>query len=94
MATVLTGSYFVASAAGRIEIYCDTPSFPCAYKTDAQRLTGGAIMMTAGTLVAAAGIPMWFVGARYVPDEKKPAQAAPPVDVRVGAGSASLSFRF
>ena len=39
-ATVLVGSYLVASAPGRIEIYCDTPSFPCAYKTDAQRLTG------------------------------------------------------
>ena len=97
MATVLLGSYFVASAPGRIEIYCDTPSFPCAYKTDAQRLTGGAIMMAAGTLVGVAGIPMWFIGARrvVVPDEKKAARAAPlPVDVRVGAGTASLRFRF
>ncbi len=92
MSTVLVGSYFVASAPGRIEIYCDTPSFPCAYKTDAQRLTGGAIMMTAGTLIAVAGIPMWFIGARRVVDEKK--AAAQPVDVRVGAGTASLSVRF
>jgi len=92
MSTVLLGSYFVASAPGRIEIYCDTPSFPCAYKTDAERLTGGAIMMTAGTLIAVAGVPMWFIGARRVVDETK--AAALPFDLRVGAGTASLSVRF
>jgi hypothetical protein len=97
MGTVLLGSYFVASAAGRIQIYCDTPSFPCAYKTDGQRLTAGAIMMAGGTLVAVAGIPMWFIGSRYVfdTDEKKAARRAePPVDVRVGAGTASVLVRF
>ena len=54
-------------------------------------------MMAAGTLVAVAGIPMWFIGAHHVvvPDEKKAARAAPlALDVRVGAGTASLSVRF
>ncbi len=97
LTSVFIGSYFVASSAGRIEIYCDMPSFPCAYKTDAQRLTGGAIMMAAGGVVGVAGIPMWFIGSRYVflKDEKKAALGSdPPVDVRVGAGRANLIVRF
>ncbi len=94
MGIVLAGAYLVASAAERIDIYCDTPSFPCAHKTDAPRMTGGALLMTAGTLAAAAGIPMWFIGSQYVlvPKDEKKAALVP--EVRVGAGSASLTFHF
>jgi hypothetical protein len=94
MALVLLGAYFVASAAERIDIYCDTPSFPCAHKTDGPRLTGGALLMTVGTLAGAAGIPMWFIGSQYelTPKGEKKATLVP--EVRVGAGTGSLTFHF
>ncbi len=94
MAAALVGAYLVSSAAGAIDIYCDTPSFPCAHKTDAVRLTGGAIMMAGGAALGIAGIPMWLVGSQYVTvprGEKKPAFLP---EVRVGAGSASATLRF
>jgi hypothetical protein len=94
MALALVGSYFVSSAAEAIDIYCDMPSVPCAHKTDAARMTGGALMMTAGALAAVAGIPMWFIGSQYVVVPKDEKKAARQPEVRVGAGSASLSFRF
>jgi hypothetical protein len=81
MAAVLLGSYFVSSGVGRIEIYCDTPSVPCAYKNDAPRMTGGAVLMVAGALAGVAGIPMWLVGSEYVVipkgDPQRPTALAP-----------------
>jgi hypothetical protein len=94
MSMALIGSYFVSSAVGRIDVFCDMPSSPCAHKTDEPRLTGGAILMAAGAAIGAAGIPMWFIGSQYVivpKGEKKPALR---VDVRVGAGSAAVGLRF
>lgn len=94
MTSVLVGAYLVSSAADRIEIYCDMPSIPCAHKDDGPRLTGGAIMMALGAALAAAGLPMWFVGSRFVTvsgEEKKPALRP---QLSVGAGSASLGLRF
>jgi hypothetical protein len=93
---VLIGSYLVASAADRIPIYCDTPTTPCAFKDDGTRLVGGAIMMAGGTLLGIAGIPMWFVGSRYVtiPKGEQEKKAALVPELRLGPGSASVSFRF
>lgn len=94
MVTVLVGAYVVSSAANRIPIYCDTPSFPCAFKTDTPLLAGGAVMMAAGALVGAAGIPMWIIGSQYVtvPSAEKKAALVP--ELRVGPGSASVSVSF
>jgi hypothetical protein len=98
MATVLVGAYFVSSAANRIDIYCDTPSFPCAHLTDASLLTGGAVLMAFGALVGAAGIPMWIVGSQYVtvPKEETKAAREPELGLHLEphAGSASVSIRF
>jgi len=94
MAAVLVGAYLVSSAAGAIDIYCDSPSFPCAHKTDAVRLTGGAIMMAGGTALGIAGIPMWLIGSQYVTLPTGEKKAALPPEVRVGAGSASVTFHF
>jgi hypothetical protein len=91
MGMALLGSYFVASAADRIEIYCDMPSTPCAHKTDAPRMTGGALLMAAGAALGAAGVPMWFVGSQYVVEEKK---AALRPEVRIGPGGAAVTLRF
>jgi hypothetical protein len=94
MALALLGAYFVSSAAERIDIYCDTPSFPCAHKTDAPRMTGGALLMTVGALASAGGIPMWFVGSRWEVVRKDEKKAALAPEVRVGAGTASLTLHF
>jgi hypothetical protein len=94
MSLVLIGSYLVASAADRINIYCDTPSVPCAYKDDGPRLTAGALMMAGGALVGVAGIPMWLVGSRYVaiPDGEHKAARWP--ELRLGVGTAAVTYRF
>jgi hypothetical protein len=94
---VLLGSYFVASAAGRIDIYCDMPSVPCAYKNDAPRMTGGAVMMALGSVLAAAGIPMWLVGSQYVlvPKGEQPkAEVHALPEVRLGPLGGGLPWRF
>jgi hypothetical protein len=91
---VIAGAVLVSSSANRIDIYCDSPSFPCAHKDDAARKGAGAAVMTIGALVGAAGIPMWIVGARLVPapkDEKRPALVP---DLRVGAGTATVTVSF
>jgi hypothetical protein len=94
MAAVLIGSYFVASAAGRIDIFCDQPSIPCAYKNDATRMTGGAITMALGALIGAAGIPMWVIGGQHiiVPKGSQPSSWVPEVRVGPLSGSVVLSF--
>jgi hypothetical protein len=94
MAVVLVGSYFVASAAGRIDIFCDQPSVPCAYKNDAARMTGGAIMMAAGALIGAAGVPMWVIGGQHIviPKGSQPSSWVP--EVRVGPLSGSVALHF
>jgi hypothetical protein len=97
MALVLLGSYLVASGADRIDIYCDTPGVPCAYKNDGQRMTAGAVMMAGGALVGIAGIPMWLVGSRFVTiprDETRRKEEALQPELRIGAGTATVSFRF
>jgi hypothetical protein len=77
MAAVLLGSYFVSTGVGRIEIYCDTPSVPCAYKNDAPRMTGGAVLMIVGAIAGVAGVPMWLFGSQWVVIPKgEPASAA------------------
>ena len=100
MSAVLLGSYFVASAAGRIDIYCDRPSIPCATKDDGPRMTGGAVVMAIGALAGAAGIPMWLIGSQYVTipasektaSEKPTASAVP--EVHIGPLGASATLRF
>jgi hypothetical protein len=94
MSMALVGSYFVSSAAGRIEIFCDMPSAPCAHKTDQARLNGGAILMAAGAALGAAGIPMWFIGSQYVVVPKEERQQALQVEVRFGAGGGGAILRF
>jgi hypothetical protein len=100
-AAVVLGAVLVSSSADRIDIYCDMPSFPCAHEDDQTRKVGGALMMAAGAVVAAAGIPLWVTGARMelvaktpdsAPTPPKPAALSP--ELRVGAGTASLLVRF
>jgi hypothetical protein len=99
MSAVFVGAYLVSAGTDRIEIYCDTPpSVPCAHKNDPGFIGGGAVTMALGAALAAAGIPMWIVGSRWVtipPGErdkdKKPALLP---EVKVGAGSASLTLHF
>ena len=82
-------------AAERIDIYCDTPSFPCAHSTDAPRMTKAAAADgLAGALAGIAGIPMWFIGSQYeaAPQDEKKVARIP--EVRLGAGTASVTFRF
>jgi hypothetical protein len=96
MGTVLLGSYFVASAAGRIDVYCDMPSIPCAHKDDGTRMTVGGVMMGLGGLLGAAGVPMWLFGSQwvYVPkSEKRPARLELP-ELRVGPAGGSVSLQF
>ncbi len=98
MTLALIGSYLVSTAANRIEIYCDMPSTPCAHKTDEPRMVGGGLLMAVGAAVGVAGIPMWFIGSQFeaAPPEGKDKDKKPALlpEVRVGVGSASLSFRF
>ncbi len=95
MAATLVGAFLVSSAVGSIDIYCDSPSFPCAYKTDKPRLAGGVLLMTVGGLAAVAGVPMWVIGSQWIykpqADQKKPALLP---ELRVGLGSAAISVRF
>jgi hypothetical protein len=101
MTAVFIGAYLVSAGSDRIEIYCDTPpSIPCAHKDDPGFVGGGAVTMALGAALAAAGLPMWFVGSRWVPippgerdkdKEKKPALLP---EVRMGAGSATLTLHF
>lgn len=87
LAGVITGAVLVSTAVNRIDIYCDSPSFPCAHMDDGTRKTGGALLMAGGAVVGALGIPLWIIGAKKVPIVKAP-------EVRVGAGTASVMFRF
>lgn len=100
VASVIGGAVLVTQSADRIAIYCDMPSFPCAYEDDMQRKTAGALLMAAGALVAAGGIPLWAIGAKMEvvprPDDKgaAPKAGALAPELRVGPGSASLVVRF
>jgi hypothetical protein len=97
MTSVFIGAYLVSAGTDRIEIYCDSsPSIPCAHKNDASFVGGGAAAMAIGAAVAAAGLPMWFIGSRFVtiPPGEREKKAAVLPEVRVGAGSASVSLRF
>jgi hypothetical protein len=92
VASIFAGAVLVAQSTDRIDIYCDSPGVTCAHLDDLTRRAGGVIMMTAGALVGAAGIPLWLIGGRMelVPKDQK---AAGP-ELRVGPGSASLVVRF
>lgn len=100
IATAILGAGLVSSASDRVDIYCDSPSFPCAHKDDDGMKTLGAILMAGGAIMGAAGIPMWLVGSRFVPVTKgapgDPAPARPALspEVRIGPGVASFSLRF
>jgi hypothetical protein len=101
MTAVFVGAYLVSAGTDRIEIYCDTPpSIPCAHKNDAGYVAGGAVTMALGAALAAAGLPMWIVGSRWVPippgerDKDKDKKPALLPELKVGAGNASLTFRF
>ena len=94
----IAGAALVSSATDRIDIYCDSPSFPCAHRDDGGLKAGGIILMAAGAAIGAAGIPLWLIGSKYVPLSAQPNPAPPrPAwvpDVRIGAGSASVTMRF
>jgi len=97
--SVITGAAFVSTSANRIDIYCDSPSFPCAHKDDDARRSAGVFLMAAGGVVGAAGIPLWLVGSRLVPlarpgDKPPPGKPALAPELRVGAGTATLTVRF
>jgi hypothetical protein len=99
LASVITGAALVSTSANRIDIYCDSPSFPCAHKDDDSRKTGGVLFMAAGAVVGAAGIPLWLVGSKLVPLGKPDAQPQPgrPAlvpEIKVGAGTATVTVRF
>jgi len=104
--TIITNSILISTAANRIDIYCDSPSFPCAHTDDATRKSAGIVFMAGGALLAAAGVPLWLIGARQVPLSAPPAgtpvapgaPAQPPhaslPEVRVGLGTASVTVHF
>jgi hypothetical protein len=103
---VISGAVLVSSSANRIDIYCDSPSFPCAHMDDNARKTAGALVMAGGAIMGAVGIPLWLLGSRLVPLGKGPAgapgQAPAPApqrpalqpELRVGAGAATVTLRF
>jgi|GEM_PF-1098737 len=94
LVAVIAGAVLVSTSANRIDIYCDSPSFPCGHKDDAARKNVGAALMAIGGLAGAAGIPVWLVGAKLVPlprAEKRPALVP---ELRVGAGVARVTVSF
>jgi len=91
---VLLGAYLAASAAGRIDIYCDTPAVPCAHKTDGERMTAGAVTMAIGGVIGVAGVPMWIIGSQFVTIPKGEPRPALVPALRVGLGRASATFTF
>jgi hypothetical protein len=98
LGSAAAGAYLISSSKDRIEIYCDGP-FLCATVDDVNRRGAGIALMVVGAVVGAAGIPLWALGARTVAvksdDQKPPARPAwQAPEVRVGAGSASLTLRF
>lgn len=100
LGAVIGGAVLVSTSVNRIDIYCDSPSFPCAHMDDNARKTGGALLMAGGALVGAAGIPLWIIGSKLVPlvnDRGQPGTQPKPAlvpDIRVGAGTASVTIRF
>lgn len=91
LSSVITGAALISSATNRIDVYCDTPSFPCAHLDDTARRNGGIATMAVGAVMSAVGVPLWIVGSKLVPLAP---QAAPAAAIHFGPAQAKLTIRF
>ena len=101
VATLITGSILMSIAKDRIDVYRDGPAYCCSID-DAPLRNAGITMLVIGGITATVGVPLWMIGGRRVPirkptapddtSPKTPALRAPLL--RVGAGSAALSWQF
>ena len=85
----IAGSVITASSIDAVDIYCDGPAV-CLHRDDTVRKGVGSTMLVGGALVGAVGFPLWLYGGRMVPAKS----GALTPEVRVGAGSARVSFAF
>jgi hypothetical protein len=93
LSSVITGAALISTATNRIDVYCDTPSFPCAHLDDAPRRNGGIAVMAVGAAMAAVGMPLWIVGSKLVLIRPAP-RAAPAAELRFGPAQARLAVSF
>jgi hypothetical protein len=98
----LSGLAALAAANNRIDVYCDGGS-RCASRDDTDLQVAGGVLMIVSGVVTIAGIPLWVIGGRRIPvnqeqeqmDPSKGTQSSETAPIlRVGPGSASLSFSF
>jgi hypothetical protein len=85
----IAGSIITASSIDAVDIYCDGPAV-CLRRDDTVRKAVGSTMLVGGALVGAIGFPLWLFGGRMVPTKS----GALTPEVKVGAGSARVSFAF
>lgn len=94
---LIGGAALFSSASNAIDVYCDdgTTPFLCEQKDDVPRQTAGAVLMVAGGISIAGGIPLWIVGGRMVSVKKDQAPAdAPRTSLSVSPRGASLRVAF
>jgi hypothetical protein len=87
----IAGSIITASSIDAVDIYCDGPAV-CLHRDDTVKKGIGTTMLVGGAAIGAIGFPLWLFGGRMVPVKRKASWMTP--DVRVGAGSARVSFAF
>jgi hypothetical protein len=87
----IAGSIITASSIDAVDIYCDGPAV-CLHRDDTVKKGIGTTMLVGGAAIGAIGFPLWLFGGRMVPVKPKVGSVTP--DVRVGAGSARVSFAF
>ncbi len=98
-AVALIGAGVYSGGAKTIYDYrgCASNSFDCVVEvpTNSGLKAGGMAMVVMGTVAMAVGIPVLLVGLKKVANSPdKPAIASIAPEIRIGAGSFGLSFRF
>jgi hypothetical protein len=93
LSSVITGAALISTSTNRIDVYCDSPSFPCAHLDDTGRRNAGIAAMTLGAAMSAAGMSLWIVGSRLVPIGPAP-KAPGAAEVRLGPARVALALRF